>query len=172
GMGDNFYLGDRDGVRTPMQWTADRNAGFSDATPQRLYLPVILDPEYKYESVNVENQKSNPSSLFWFMKRIIQFRKKYKALSRGSLKFIYVDNPKILAYIREYEEEKILVVINLSRFSQPAEMQLQAYAGFAAIEIISTIHFPPIAQSGNYFLSPSPHSAYFFALNQVEVKHL
>lgn len=172
GMGDNFYLGDRDGVRTPMQWTADRNAGFSDANPQRLYLPVILDPEYKYESVNVENQKSNPSSLFWFMKRIIQFRKKYKALSRGNLKFIYVDNPKILAYIREYEEEKILVVINLSRFSQPAEMQLQEYAGFDAIEIISRIHFPAIPQSGNYFLSLSPHSAYFFELNQVEVKQL
>lgn len=168
GMGDNFYLGDRNGVRTPMQWSPDRNAGFSDANPQRLYLPVILDPEYHYESVNVENQQSNPSSLLWFMKRLIRFRKKYRSLSRGSLKFIYVENPKILAYVREYESEKILVVVNLSRFPQPAELQLQEYAGFEAVEVLSRNSFPPIPPSGSYFLSLTAHSALFFELKPAE----
>src|SRR3978361_1049820 len=92
GMGDNFYLGDRDGVRTPMQWTSDRNAGFSEANPQRLYLPLILDPQYHYESVNVELQSRNTSSLLWWMKRVISTRKKYKALSRGDMKFISSEN--------------------------------------------------------------------------------
>lgn len=173
GMGDNFYLGDRNGVRTPMQWTAGKNAGFSEANPQQLYLPVILDPDYKYESVNVENQQANPSSLLWFMKRVIQFRKKYKALSRGTMSFINVENPKILSYIRAYEEETILVVMNLSRFAQPAELQLQDFGGYHTVEAISNIAFPDIPQNGHYFLSLTPYAAYFFVLKpalQPEVK--
>src|SRR3954470_1849085 len=110
GMGDNFYLGDRDGVRTPMQWSPDRNAGFSDANPQQLYLPVILDPAYHYEAVNVEMQRRNTSSLFWFMKRMIATRKKFRSFSRGDMKFIHVDNPKILAFTRTYEDETLLII--------------------------------------------------------------
>ena len=100
GMGDNFHLGDRDGVRTPMQWSPDRNAGFSRTNPQQLYLPVILDPQYNYEAVNVETQRQNTSSLFWFMKHLISMRKKYKAFGRGDMNFMNVDNPKVLAFTR------------------------------------------------------------------------
>lgn len=146
GMGDNFYLGDRNGVRTPMQWSPDRNAGFSETNPQQLYLPVILDPEYHYETLNVETQRANPSSLLWFMKRTINLRKRYKSLSRGDMKFINVDNPKILAFTRTYEEETMLVVVNLSRFSQPAEMDLSAYKGYRPVEVASKNHFPAIRE--------------------------
>src|SRR5439155_14506235 len=107
GMGDNFYLGDRDGVRTPMQWSPDRNGGFSAANPQKLYLPTILDPEYHYEAVNVEVQRSNTSSLFWFMKRMLSMRRQHKAFSRGDMKFLRVENPKILAFTRTYEDETL-----------------------------------------------------------------
>ncbi|RYY88562.1 MAG: maltose alpha-D-glucosyltransferase, partial [Chitinophagaceae bacterium] len=125
GMGDNFYLGDRDGVRTPMQWSADRNAGFSEANPHQLYLPVILDPEYSYESVNVEMQQRNTSSLFWFMKRLIALRRSFKAFSRGDMQFINVENPKVLAFTRTFEDETVLVVVNLSKYAQPAEVDLR-----------------------------------------------
>ena len=103
GMGDNYYLGDRNGVRTPMQWSPDRNAGFSKANPQKLYLPVIIDPEYHYESVNVENQQRNPSSLLWWMKRAIAMRKRFKAFGRGTMEFLFPDNPKVLAFVRTYQ---------------------------------------------------------------------
>ena len=118
GMGDNIYLGDRNGVRTPMQWSADRNAGFSRANPQKLYLPVNIDPEYHYEAVNVEAQQNNPHSLFWWTKRLILQRKQFRAFGRGILEFLYPSNRKVLAFIRQYEDEKILVVANLSRFAQ------------------------------------------------------
>ncbi len=104
GMGDNYYLGDRDGVRTPMQWSADRNAGFSRANPQRLFLPVIIDPEYHYEAINVENQERNRSSLLWWMKNFIAMRKRYKAFGRGGLEFILPENPKVLAYLRRFRD--------------------------------------------------------------------
>ncbi len=167
GMGDNFYLGDRDGVRTPMQWTPDRNAGFSEANPQQLYLPVILDPEYQYEAVNVENQRRNPSSLLWFMKRLIQMRKKYKAFSRGSMTFINVENPKILAFVRKYQEEQVLVIVNLSRYSQPAQLELGDYLGYIPVEIVSKNRFPPIRDEGNYFFPLSPYACQFFELEKV-----
>src|SRR5919108_2455827 len=112
-MGDNFYLGDRNGVRTPMQWSADRNAGFSRANPQRLYLPIIIDPEYHYEAVNVEAQQNNPHSLLWWMKRLIALRKRFKAFGRGTLEFLHPDNRKVLAFIRRFEDECVLVVANL-----------------------------------------------------------
>ena len=168
GMGDNIYLGDRNGVRTPMQWTADRNAGFSDANRQKLFSPVIVDPEYHYETVNVETQQRNPQSLLWWMKRIIDLRKRYKAFGRGSISFLPVDNRKILAFIREYENEKILVVANLSRFSQAAELDLSAYQTMVPVEMFGRTDFPPIGELP-YFLTLSPHGFYWFSLEPQEL---
>ncbi len=170
GMGDNVYLGDRDGVRTPMQWSADRNAGFSSANPHQLYLPVILDPEYHYESVNVENQRRNTSSLFWFMKRMINMRKNYKAFSRGDLKFIQVDNPKVLAFTRTYQDETILVVVNLSKYAQPAEIDLKSYKGFLPVEVFSQNHFPAIKESTPYFFTLSPHVFQWFVFEKAQAE--
>ena len=167
GMGDNFYLGDRDGVRTPMQWTPDRNAGFSKSNPQKLYLPVILDPEYSYEAVNVETQRQNTSSLLWWMKRVINMRKRYKAFGRGDLKFIQVENPKVLAFTRTYEDETILVVVNLSRFSQAAELDLNEFSGYAPIEIFSKNYFPEVKEDNPYFFTLSPHAYHWFHLKNV-----
>jgi maltose alpha-D-glucosyltransferase/alpha-amylase len=166
GMGDNFYLGDRDGVRTPMQWSPDRNAGFSAANPQKLYLPLILDPEYHYESVNVETQHSNTSSLFWFMKRLIAVRKKFKTFGRGNLQFLGVENPKVLAFTRTYEEETLLIVVNLSKFSQAAEVDLLAFKGFVPVDIFSKNRFPVIREDGQYFFTLAPHSYQWFVLEK------
>ncbi|WP_118976338.1 maltose alpha-D-glucosyltransferase [Taibaiella koreensis] len=166
GMGDNFYLGDRDGVRTPMQWSPNRNGGFSEANPQKLYLPLILSPEYHYEIVNVELQSANPSSLLWYMKRMIDLRKKFKAFGRGDFRFLMVDNPKILAFIRSYEEETLLVVVNLSRYAQPAELDLHAFEGFQPIELQSRNKFPVIKDT-RYFLSLGGHSFQWFALQNL-----
>jgi maltose alpha-D-glucosyltransferase / alpha-amylase len=167
GMGDNFYLGDRDGVRTPMQWSPDRNAGFSAANPQKLYLPVILDPAYHYESVNVETQRQNTSSLFWFMKRIINMRKRYKAFSRGDMKFINVENPKVLAFTRTYGEETLLIISNLSKYPQPAELDLREFKGYVPVEAFSKNHFPPIKEDSPYFFTLGPHSFLWFELKKV-----
>ncbi|MDQ3278743.1 MAG: maltose alpha-D-glucosyltransferase [Bacteroidota bacterium] len=166
GMGDNFYLGDRDGVRTPMQWSPDRNAGFSNTNPQRLYLPVILDPQYHYESVNVETQRANTSSLFWFMKRIINMRKKYKAFSRGEMKFLHVDNPKILAFTREYGDEKMLIVVNLSKHSQPAEIELSEFKGYIPTEAFSKNNFPVVKEDRPYFFTLGPYDYQWFVLKK------
>ncbi|HEY1114615.1 MAG TPA: maltose alpha-D-glucosyltransferase [Chitinophagaceae bacterium] len=169
GMGDNFYLGDRDGVRTPMQWSPDRNAGFSITNPQKLYLPVIMDPEYHYESVNVETQRSNTSSLFWFMKRIINIRKRYKAFSRGDMKFLNVDNPKVLAFTRTYQEQVLLIVVNLSKYSQPAEIDLIDFKGYVPVEVFSKNRFPAIKEDSSYFFTLSPHSYQWFELQKAHV---
>ena len=166
GMGDNFYLGDRDGVRTPMQWSPDRNAGFSLANPQKLYLPLILDPEYHYEALNVEAQWRNPSSLLWFMKNIIAMRKKYKAFSRGDLKFLNLENPKVLVFTRTYEEEIILVVVNLSRYSQAAEIDLRNYKGYVPVEMFSKNKFPAIKEGAPYFFTLSGHAYQWFVLKK------
>lgn len=170
GMGDNFYLGDRDGVRTPMQWTADRNAGFSDSNPHRLYLPLILDPEYHYESVNVELQSHNTSSLLWWMKRMISTRKKYKAFSRGDMKFINAENSKVLAFVRCYEEETILVITNLSRYSQPVEINLDDYKGYQPVEIISKNKFPPIKEDTPYFFTLEAYSCSTYVLKKIHAE--
>ena len=167
GMGDNHFLGDRDGVRTPMQWSADRNAGFSRANPQKLYLPVIIDPAYHYETVNVENQEQNQTSFFWWMKRVIGMRKNYKAFGRGSIQFLQPDNPKILAFTRKYEDETILVVINLSRFSQVAELDLSEYAGYHPIEIFSKNQFPVI-QDKPYVMTMGFYDYFWFVLQKEE----
>ncbi|MEI6947680.1 maltose alpha-D-glucosyltransferase [Paraflavisolibacter sp. H34] len=166
GMGDNFYLGDRDGVRTPMQWSPDRNAGFSDANPQRLYLPVILDPEYSYESVNVETQRRNTSSLFWYMKRIIAMRRRYKAFSRGDIKFLNVDNPKILAFTRTYKAETLLIVVNLSKFPQPAEIDLSEFKGHIPVEVSSRNRFPAVREDAPYFFTLAAYSFQWFLLQK------
>ncbi|HEX4594863.1 MAG TPA: maltose alpha-D-glucosyltransferase [Bryobacteraceae bacterium] len=144
GMGDNIYLGDRNGVRTPMQWSPDRNAGFSRTNPQKLYLPVIIDPEYHFEAVNVETQQNNPHSLLWWMKRVIEQRKQFKAFGRGTLEFLRPSNRKVLAFYRRYEEETILVVANLSRFPQHVELDLSAAKGQTPVEIFGRAEFPPV----------------------------
>jgi len=163
GMGDNIYLGDRNGVRTPMQWSADRNAGFSRANPQRLYLPINIDPEYHYEAMNVEAQQYNLHSILWWMKRMIQLRKRYRAFGRGSIEFIVPDNRKILVFIRRFQEEVILVVANLSRFVQFVELDLSAFKGTVPVEMIGQIPFPSIGELP-YFVTLGPHSFYWFKL--------
>ncbi|MBS0000641.1 MAG: maltose alpha-D-glucosyltransferase, partial [Cyclobacteriaceae bacterium] len=146
GMGDNYYLGDRYGVRTPMQWTADRNAGFSKVNKQRLFLPVITDNEYHYEAINIENQDKNPSSLLWWMRQVISTRKRYAAFSRGAIRFVNSNNPKVLSFIREYQDESMLVIINLSHHSQSVDLDLTVFAGYTPIEVFSLNHFPPIQE--------------------------
>lgn len=163
GMGDNYYLGDRNGVRTPMQWSADRNAGFSQANPQKLYLPIIIDPEYHYEAINVEAQLNNPSSLLWWMKRMIALRRNYRAFGRGSIQFLNPTNPKILAYIRRYQEEHILVVCNLSRFVQYVELDLSEFQGTVPVELFGMTDFPTVGELP-YLLTLGPHSFYWFSL--------
>jgi maltose alpha-D-glucosyltransferase / alpha-amylase len=165
GMGDNIYLGDRDGVRTPMQWSADRNAGFSQANTQKLFLPVIIDPEYHYEAVNVEAQQNNPTSLLWGMKRLIALRKRYKAFSRGSISFLYPDNNKVLVFVRQFEQERLLVLMNLSRFVQYVELDLSDYKGSTPMELISRNTFPAVGELP-YFITMGPHSVYVFSLEE------
>jgi maltose alpha-D-glucosyltransferase/alpha-amylase len=165
GMGDNYYLGDRDGVRTPMQWTADRNAGFSESNPQKLYLPLILDPLYHYSSVNVELQSANTSSLLWFMKRLVSIRKRYKAFSRGDMKFINSDNPKILAFTRSWEDENMLIIANLSRHSQAVELDIDQFRGYVPVEIFSRNHFPAI-KDDLYFFTLGPNDCQCFVLEK------
>jgi maltose alpha-D-glucosyltransferase/alpha-amylase len=163
GMGDNIYLGDRNGVRTPMQWSADRNAGFSRANPQKLYLPAIIDPEYHYEAINVESQQNNPHSLLWWMKHLVEQRKQYKAFGRGTLEFLRPSNRKVLAFLRRFEDETILVVANLSRFPQHIELDLPDAKGMTPVEIFGRTEFPPI---GDHFynLTLGALSFYWFSL--------
>jgi len=163
GMGDNFYLGDRNGVRTPMQWSPDRNAGFSKANPQQLYLPITIDPEYHYEAINVENQQKNLSSLLWWTRRVIAMRKNFKAFSRGSLEFLHPDNSKVLAFLRQFEGETILVIANLSRFSQAVELDLSRFAGCSLMEMFSQNFFPAIKETP-YPITLGPHANFWFVL--------
>jgi maltose alpha-D-glucosyltransferase / alpha-amylase len=172
GMGDNFYLGDRSGCRTPMQWSPDRNAGFSKANPQQLYLPVTIDPEYHFEAINVENQQKNLSSLLWWTRRVIAMRKNFKAFSRGSLEFLYPDNAKVLAFLRRYENQTIIVVVNLSRFAQSVELGLSRFSGCVPVEVFSRNRFPTIKKSP-YVLTLNPHAHYWFVLQpQTERRRL
>jgi maltose alpha-D-glucosyltransferase / alpha-amylase len=163
GMGDNIYLGDRNGVRTPMQWSADRNAGFSQANPQQLYLPLIVDHEYHYESLHVEAQHHNPRSLLNWMRSLIALRKRYKAFGRGSLEFLYPENQKVLACIRRYENERLLIVANLSQFLQHVECDLSAFEGCIPVEVFGRSAFPAIDKRP-YRLTVGPHSFHWFAL--------
>jgi maltose alpha-D-glucosyltransferase/alpha-amylase len=162
-MGDNIYLGDRNAVRTPMQWSADRNAGFSKASPHRLYLPIIIDPDAHYEAFNVEAQQNNQYSMLWWMKRLIAMRKRYKAFGRGTLEFLYPENHRVLAFIRRYQDEVILVIANLSRFVQYVGLDLSAFKGTTPVELFGRAEFPQVGESP-YFLSIGAHSFYWFLL--------
>jgi maltose alpha-D-glucosyltransferase/alpha-amylase len=167
GMGDNIYLGDRNGVRTPMQWSIDRNAGFSRADWARLYSPVIMDPVYGYQAVNVEAQTRVATSLLNWTKRLIAVRKRYRAFGRGSIEFLHPENQKILPYIRQYENETILCVVNLSRYVQAVELDLSNYEGWQPVELMGETRFPHIG-SLPYFLTFGPHSFYWFRLESPE----
>jgi maltose alpha-D-glucosyltransferase / alpha-amylase len=163
GMGDNIFLGDRNGVRTPMQWSPDRNAGFSRADPQRLYLPPIMDAVYGYEAVNVESQQRDPSSLLHWMKRMLAVRKTSRAFGRGKLTFLKAGNRKILAYLREYGDEVILCVANVGRSAQPVELQLERFKGRVPVELLGRTAFPPIGELP-YLLTLPAHGFYWFRL--------
>ncbi|MBI4604224.1 MAG: putative maltokinase, partial [Planctomycetes bacterium] len=163
GLGDNIYLGDRNGVRTPFQWSSEKNAGFSKANPQKLYQPVVVDPEYHYESVNASAQQANPQSLLWWLKRLISLRKRHRAFSRGALEFLSVENRKVLAFVRSWEDERLLVVANLSRFVQGAELDLSRWIGSSPVELFGRTELPPITER-RYFLTLGPHAFYWFKL--------
>ena len=163
GMGDNIYLGDRNGVRTPMQWSSDRNAGFSRADPARLYAPPIMDPVYGYEAINVEAQERYPFSLLNWMKRLVAMRRQHPVLGRGALEFIPCSNRKILVYLRRDERETILCVVNLARTVQPAELDLKAFAGLIPVEMFGLTEFPRIGDLP-YFLTLGGYASYWFTL--------
>lgn len=167
GMGDNIYLGDRDGVRTPMQWSPDRNAGFSKANPQRLYLPPIIDPAYHYETINVESQETSPFSLLSWTKQMILLRKRHKAFGRGTLEFLNSENNKVLCFIRKYQDEQLLIFANLSRHVQFAQFDLSSYQGTPLVELFSGSHFPKI-EDRPYAVMIAPYSYYWFSIGAIE----
>ena len=167
GMGDNIFLGDRNGVRTPMQWNGGWNAGFSDADQQALYFPLIMDPPYGYQGVNVAAQERTQTSLLRWMRRIVKVRTQHRAFGRGSFEMLLPENRSVLAYLRSYEGETILCVNNLSRFVQPARINLQRFIGMVPVEMIGTIRFPPIAENP-YLFALGPHNFYWFKLTPAE----
>ncbi len=162
-MGDNIYLRDRDAVRTPMQWSPDRNSGFSTTNPQRLFLPPVIDPEYHYATRNVETQQASPHSLLWWMRRLIRLRRRHPAFARGSIEFLPAESPNILAFLREHEDETILVVANLSRFSQYMELDLSRFRGRVPVELFGKTSFPMIGELP-YFVTLGPHAFLWFRL--------
>ena len=163
GMGDNVFLGDRNGVRTPMQWSPDRNAGFSEANPHRLYLPVNIDPDSHYESVNVETQLGNADSMLRWMRRLIALRRRHRVFGRGTIEFIRSANPRVLSFVRRDENEQILVVANLSRFAQYVELDLHALAGMQPLELFGQTPFPAVGDLP-YLVTLSPYAFYWFQL--------
>ena len=163
GMGDNIYLGDRNGVRTPMQWNGDRNAGFSTATPGRLYSPVVMDPVWGYEAVNTEAQQSDPSSLLNWMRNMIALRKLFRVFGRGAIQFLEPSNRKILAYLRTYASEQVLCVANLSRFAQPVDLNLSELAGMTPVEMSGYVEFPEIGPEP-YRLTLGPYGFFWLEL--------
>ncbi len=165
GMGDNVYLGDRDSVRTPMQWNGDRNAGFSRANPQQLYLPTVIDPQFHYETVNVETQLANPHSLLWWMRRLIALRTRHHVFGRGSLEFLTPENQKVIAFVRQHEDDAILVVANLSRFAQCVELELSDFKGLVPLELFGRTTFPPVGDLP-YMLTLGPHAFYWLSLER------
>jgi maltose alpha-D-glucosyltransferase/alpha-amylase len=168
GMGDNTYLGDRHGVRTPMQWTNDRNAGFSRADPAQLYSPVIMDPVYHYQATNVEAQERDGSSMLQWMKNLIGLRKLFAAFGLGTLEFLEPANRKILAYIRRHGSDVILCVANLSRSIQPAMLDLEAFVGLTPVEMLGYTDFPEIGREP-YFITLGPYGFYWFELQRRDV---
>jgi maltose alpha-D-glucosyltransferase/alpha-amylase len=171
GMGDNIWLGDRDGVRTPMQWTPDRNAGFSVSNPGRLHLPPIQDPVFGYQRVNVETELDNPSSLLHWTRRMIHARKKHLAFGLGDFSDLGGSNPSVLSYVREYvgpdgQKDTVLCVNNLSRFPQPVELDLRRFEGVAPIELLGGVRFPEIGELP-YLLTLGAYGFYWFRLPNV-----
>ncbi|MHB1673251.1 MAG: maltose alpha-D-glucosyltransferase [Acidobacteriaceae bacterium] len=164
GMGDNIYLGDRNGVRTPMQWTADRNAGFSRAVPAKLYSPVVMDPIWGYEAINVEAQQGDSSSLLNWMRNLIALRKLFRVFGRGALKFLEPSNRKVLAYVRENGDEIVLCVANLSRFAQPAQLDLSEYDGMVPVEMLGYVEFPPVSRQP-YAVTLAPYGFLWLELH-------
>ena len=164
GMGDNIYLGDRNGVRTPMQWNGDRNAGFSRATPAKLYSPVMMDPILGYEAVNVEAQQGDPSSLLSWMRNMIALRKLFRVFGRGTLRFLNPSNRKVLAYLRSYEKQQVLCVANLSRFAQPVDLELPELEGATPVEMLGYVDFPPIGKQP-YRLTLGPYGFLWLELH-------
>jgi maltose alpha-D-glucosyltransferase/alpha-amylase len=169
GMGDNIYLGDRNGVRTPMQWSGDRNAGFSRANPAKLYSPVVMDPVWGYEAVNVEAQQSDQSSLLNWMRNMIALRKLFQVFGRGTLRFLEPANRKILAYVRQLDGELVLCVANLSRFAQPFQLDLAELEGMIPVEMIGYVEFPPIGKSP-YPLTLGPYGFLWLELQGTPTK--
>src|SRR5207245_4319447 len=169
GMGDNIYLGDRNGVRTPMQWSPDRNSVFSSTNPQRLFQPVVIDPEYHFQTTNVEAQQNNLHSVLWWTKRIIALRNRSMTFGRGTLDVLSTNNHKILAFVRRYQEDDILMVANLSRFVQAGEVDLSELKGVRPVELFSRGEFPQIREAP-YFLTLGPHSFYWFALDPIQAQ--
>jgi maltose alpha-D-glucosyltransferase/alpha-amylase len=165
GMGDNIYLGDRNGVRTPMQWNADRNAGFSRATPAKLFSPVVMDPVYGYEAINVEAQQGDASSLLSWMRNMIALRKLFSVFGRGSFEMLLPGNRKVLAYIRRHEDDRVLCVANLSRFAQPVTLDLSAMEGMTPVEMLGYVEFPPVGREP-YQLTLAPYGFLWFELHQ------
>jgi len=163
GMGDNIWLGDRDGVRTPMQWTPDRNAGFSTADPGRLTLPVVMDAVYGYQVTNVEAQSTNTSSLLHWTRRMIEVRKQNPAFGLGDFTDLGGSNPSVLSYVRAFGDDVVLCVNNLSRFPQPVELDLRRHEGAEPVELVGGVHFPPIGELP-YLLTLAPHGFYWFRL--------
>jgi maltose alpha-D-glucosyltransferase/alpha-amylase len=167
GMGDNIYLGDRDGVRTPMQWTPDRNAGFSSCDPQRLYLPVIMDPVYGYQVINVESQMRSSTSLLNWTRRMIDVRKRHPTFGMGDYEELGASNPSVLAFVRQFGDDVVLCVNNLSRFAQPVELDLRRFEGRTPIELVGGVHFPRVGELP-YLLTMPGHGFYWFQLSTVE----
>ena len=165
GMGDNIYLGDRNGVRTPMQWTGDRNAGFSRADPSQLYAPVLLDPVCNFQAVNVEAQLRSPMSLLHWLRKLIRVRKKNSVFGRGTLRFVPCENRRVVAYLREYQDQTALVINNLSGYAQAAELDLKPFAGMVPVEMIGNHPFPAIGEQ-KYVVTLSPHSFFWLRLEK------
>ncbi|HEX8910284.1 MAG TPA: maltose alpha-D-glucosyltransferase [Anaeromyxobacteraceae bacterium] len=165
GMGDNVFLGDRNGVRTPMQWSADRNGGFSRTNPAALYSPPIMDPVYGYQTVNVEAQLENASSLLHWMRNMIGLRKLFKVFGRGSIEFLPVQNRAVLAYLRRQQGDVILCVANFSRFAQPAQLPLERFRGYTPVEMFGYTEFPRIGEGG-YPVTLSAYGFYWFELTE------
>ena len=167
GMGDNIYLGDRDGVRTPMQWTPDRNAGFSTSDPQRLYLPTIMDPIYGYQVINVEAQMRSNTSLLQWTRRMIDVRKRHPTFGMGSYEELSASNPSVLPFIRKFGDDVVMCVNNLSRFPQPVELDMRRFEGMTPVELVGGVHFPRIGELP-YLLTLPGHGFYWFQLMKEE----
>ena len=170
GMGDNYHLGDRNGVRTPMQWSPDRNAGFSKANPQSLFLPVVIDPEYHYEVINAETQERNQTSLLWWMRRVIAMYKSLPALGKGRLEYVKGENTKVLSFIRIHEDQRLLVLVNLSRYAQVAELDMADMAGCTPVEVFGQSRFPQVEKTP-YVVTLGPHDHLWLLLEESSTQY-